>query len=126
MQGRGFAIAGRGDNAYQLLDIEDLCAAIYACIAGQRDTVNETFNLGATAYGTIRADIQAVLDHAGHGQKVTNRPFAASPVAGDAITKESVLDTDYISRTLDFAPQYSNAQTLIRNYNWYIANMHRF
>ncbi len=126
VNGKGFAISGRGSNHYQLLDVEDLCAVIHLCLTAQRDLVNDTFNVGAVAYGTIRDDLQAVLDYAGHGQKVTNRPFASSPVTGESITKESVIDTAKVAREIGFSPQYSNAQALIRNYEWYIANMHRF
>lgn len=125
LAGKGFALNGRGDTHYQLLDVDDLCAAVLSAMTGQRDMVNETYNLGARDYGTIRADVQAVLDHAGRGGQVTNRPFASSPVPGESIMKESVIDTAQAVAELGFAPQYSNAQALIRNYEWYAANKHR-
>lgn len=119
-----FALNGRGDNHYQLLDVDDFAGAVLAAMTGQRDMVNETYHIGATEYGSIRADLQAVLDHAGGGQ-VTNRPFAPSPVPGEVITQESAIDVAQAADELGFTPQYSNAQALIRNNAWYAANRHK-
>ncbi len=76
--GRNFPLLGMGDNRYQLLDVEDLCHAIYLCATGERSLVNDTFNVGARQFGTMRDDFQAVLDHAGHGKRVIG--FPARPV----------------------------------------------
>ena len=76
--GHGFPMIGNGDNRYQLLDVEDLCSAIYLCCTLDRDVVNDTFNIGAEEFATMREDYQAVLDHAGHGKKI--RGFPAAPM----------------------------------------------
>ena len=65
--GHNFPLLGRGDNLYQLLDVEDLCDAIYLCATADRATANDTFNVGAAEFGTMRENFQAVLDHACHG-----------------------------------------------------------
>ena len=52
--GRGFPILGNGDNRYQLLDIEDLCEAIYQCAVLDADRVNDTFNIGAKEFTTTK------------------------------------------------------------------------
>ena len=72
--GRNFPVLGRGDNRYQLLDVEDLCRAIYLCATAERELVNDTFNIGAETFGTIREDFQAVLDHAGRGGRIIGVP----------------------------------------------------
>ena len=72
--GHNFPILGRGDNPYQYLDVEDLCDAIWLCTTLPRDTVNDTFNIGAKEFGTPRTDFQAVLDYAGHGKRVIPIP----------------------------------------------------
>src|SRR5439155_23270277 len=76
--GSGFPLIGQGHNKYQLLDVEDLCDAIDACLIGKADTVNDVFNVGAKVFGSMREDFQAVLDHAGHGRKV--RALPAAPI----------------------------------------------
>ncbi|MBU0671738.1 MAG: NAD-dependent epimerase/dehydratase family protein, partial [Candidatus Margulisbacteria bacterium] len=39
--GRGFPMIGSGKNRYQLLDVEDLCEAIYLCLALDNKIVND-------------------------------------------------------------------------------------
>ena len=45
--GKNFPMIGSGNNRYQLLDVEDLCEAIYLCLTLDADAVNDTFNIGA-------------------------------------------------------------------------------
>src|SRR5919107_1737050 len=74
--GKNFPVLGSGNNRYQLLDVEDLCAAIWLAATGDRDKVNDTFNIGAKEFTTMKEDYQAVLDYAGHGKKVVGFPAA--------------------------------------------------
>jgi len=76
--GKNFPVIGSGDNRYQLLDVEDLCDAIYLAATLNRSIVNDTFNIGAKAFGTMKEDFQAVLDHAGFGKRIIT--FPAGPV----------------------------------------------
>jgi nucleoside-diphosphate-sugar epimerase len=140
--GRGFPIPGNGKNRYQLLDVEDLCAAIYLCATLESERVNDTFNVGAKEFTTIREDYQAVLDTAGFGKKIVMIPagpaiFALqvlealrlSPVykwAYGTITTDSFVSIEKAERVLGWKPQYSNKNALVRNYRWYLENMHKF
>ena len=136
--GRNFPVLGSGDNRYQLLDVEDLCRAIYLCATSDRDLANDTFNVGAKEFGTMRSDFQAVLDHAGHGKGIIG--FPAQPVIWalkvleylrlsplyrwvyDTAAKDSFVSIERIETRLGFVPKYSNREALIRNYEWYLAN----
>jgi len=138
-EGHGFPMLGRGNNLYQLLDVEDLCAAIYLCLTLPDEVVNDTFNIGAKEFRSLRDDFQAVLDHAGHGKKI--KCFPAGPVVAvlklleklklsplykwiyETIDKESFVSIEKAEKKLGFVPQYSNAQALIRNYDWYVAHL---
>lgn len=136
--GHHFPILGQGNNPYQYLDVEDLCQAIWACAALPRAAVDDTFNIGAKIYGTPRSDFQAVLDRAGHGKRIISlpvRPAVAilrvleamhlSPLYRwiyETFDKESFVSIDKAERVLGFAPRYSNAESLIRNYDWYVAH----
>jgi nucleoside-diphosphate-sugar epimerase len=140
--GKNFPIPGKGDNLYQYLDVEDLCDAIYLTATLDRDLVNDTFNIGAKEFGTVRQDFQSVLDYAGFGKKVVSIPIAPavfalqvlnklglSPVyawAYGTVTKESFVSIEKAERVLGYRPKFSNKQALIRNYEWYLANLATF
>jgi nucleoside-diphosphate-sugar epimerase len=140
-EGRNFPVLGAGGNRYQLLDVEDLCRAIYLCATADRDLVNDTFNVGAEIFGTMREDFQAVLDRAGQGGRIIGVP--ARPVIWalrilerarlsplyewvyETAAKDSFVSTERIRTRLGFVPAYSNREALIRNYDWYVANRDR-
>ena len=77
--GRGFPLIGSGENRYQFLDVEDLCAAIFLSATLEKEKVNDTFNIGASEFSTMKEDFQAVLDFAGYGKKLSlSRPHLSS------------------------------------------------
>lgn len=134
--GRNFPVLGRGDNPYQYLDVEDLCAAIWLCATLPCERVNDTFNIGAKEFGTPRSDFQAVLDRAGFGKRIVSIPAGPAILAlrlleklnlsplyawiYETAGKESFVSIEKAERILGFAPKYSNRQALIRNYEWYL------
>jgi nucleoside-diphosphate-sugar epimerase len=136
--GRNFPLLGSGNNRYQLLDVEDLCAAIYLCATMDREQVNDTFNVGAKEFGTMRADFQSVLDHAGFGRRIIGLPagpailtlkaleiFGLSPLyqwVYETAATESFVAVERIETRLGFRPRYSNREALIRNFDWYLAH----
>jgi nucleoside-diphosphate-sugar epimerase len=140
--GRGFPMIGNGNNRYQLLDIADLCQAIWLCSTLEDDVVNDTFNIGAGEFTTMKQDWQAVLDHAGHGKKVKGFPawpmiwtlrlldkLGVSPLykwVYETASKDSFVSIDKARRVLGYDPQYSNQDALIRNFEWYLANLESF
>lgn len=142
LDGRHFPVLGNGRNRYQLLDVEDLCEAIYLTLTLPDERVNDTFNIGAKAFGTIRDDYQAVLDHAGKGRRIIGTPAApaiwalrileklnVSPLYAwvyETAAKDSFVSIERAEQKLGFTPQYSNKQALIRNFEWYIANRAQF
>jgi len=140
--GRHFPLPGSGNNLYQLLDVEDLCEAIYLTMTLPGEQVDDVFNIGAKEFGTVRSDFQAVLDRAGRGRRIIGFPegpataalallrgLRLSPVykwAYGTVAKESFVSIEKAERVLGFTPRYSNTQALIRNYDWYLANLSRF
>jgi len=75
-QGRNFPVIGSGANRYQLLDVEDLCDAVYLCATLNTAKVSDVFNVGAAEFATMREDFQAVLDWAGLGKRIVSLPAA--------------------------------------------------
>ena len=140
--GHNFPMIGSGNNRYQLLDVEDLCEAIYLCSSKDKKSVNDTFNIGAKEYTTMKEDYQAVLDKAGFGKKIIGLPalpvvwglrflelLRISPLykwVYETASKDSFVSTEKAERKLGWKPKYSNKQALLRNYKWYIENLKHF
>lgn len=140
--GHGFPVLGRGDNSYQLLDVEDLCEVIWLCLTLDQHRVNDTFNVGAKQFGTMRDNLQAVLDRAGHGQHVVSLPVGPavwllrwlealklSPLYRwiyETAYQDSVVSIERLQSSLDYTPRYSNRDALVRNYDWYVAHRQEF
>lgn len=137
-RGHNFPVLGSGDNLYQLLDVDDLNQAVLLCATRPDDLVNDTFNVGAARYGSLRASFQAVLDRAGHGKRVIGVPATPaiwtlraleamnlSPLYKwiyETAGKDSFVSIDKLTDRLGYAPLHSNEEALIRNYEWYLAN----
>jgi len=140
--GKGFPMIGNGKNRYQLLDVEDLCEAIYLCATLDEKVVNDTFNIGAKEFTTMREDYQAVLDYAGYGKKIVGLPekpiiwtlrileaLKLSPLykwVYETASKDSFVSIEKAERVLGFKPKYSNKDALIRNYQWYLDHLDEF
>lgn len=137
--GHHFPVIGKGNNRYQFLDVEDLCQAIHLCMTLPEETVNDTFNIGAKEFTTIKEDYQAVLDEAGFGKRTIG--FPAKPMIWtlrilerlhisplykwvyETASKDSFVSIEKAEKVLGFAPKYSNQDALLRNYRWYIDNL---
>lgn len=140
--GKGFPMIGRGNNRYQLLDVEDLCDAVYSCIELDEKLVNDTFNIGAKEFTTMKEDYQAVLDEAGFGKKIVALPekpviftlrfleaLKLSPLykwVYETASKDSFVSIEKAEKILNFSPKFSNKDALVRNYRWYLENLESF
>jgi nucleoside-diphosphate-sugar epimerase len=133
-EGRRIPILGDGSNRYQLLGVEDLVEATVG--AAEADVAGETFNIGATEFGTVRSDLESLIDNAGSGSRL--RPVRARPaeLALRALEllrlsplaewhyrtahRDSYVDVSKARRLLGFAPRLSNATALCETYDWYL------
>ena len=103
---------------------------------------NETMNIGADRYQTLNQDMQALFDHANSGSRLWHLParpgeFALrglelahlSPLAAwhyGTMWRDSYVEVDKAKRLLGWQPQYSNAEALIRAWDWYVENKGRY
>jgi nucleoside-diphosphate-sugar epimerase len=138
-EGRRIYMLGNGSNRYQLLAVEDLVEAVLR--AGEADVAGETINVGATSFGTVRSDLQALIQHARSSsrlQPVPARPaelvlrllelLRISPLAEwhyRTAHRDSYVDVAKAERLLGFSPRLSNEQALCETYDWYLANRGR-
>jgi nucleoside-diphosphate-sugar epimerase len=139
-EGRRIYVLGDGDNLYQLLAVEDLVDAVVRA-ATSPVAANETFNVGATEFGTVREDLDALIAHAHSRSRL--RPVPArpaelvlrglellrlSPLAEwhyKTAHRDSYVDVGRAQRLLGWLPRLSNSRALIETYDWYLANRGR-
>ena len=135
--GKRIPVLGSGHNLYQLLEVDDLCDAVWRAATAPAALANATFNVGAARFGTVREDLGALCAFAGSGARVFPVPAWPAKLALRALEavnlsplyrwvygtadKDSYVSTARIQKVLGWAPRYSNAEALIRAYEWYLA-----
>ncbi|MDX6386319.1 MAG: hypothetical protein QOD85_121 [Gaiellaceae bacterium] len=139
-EGRRIYTLGKGNNRYQLLAVEDLVDAIVR--AGQEPkAARETFNIGATEFDTVRADLQGLIDHAGSASRLRPVPVKPAEIALRGLEllrvsplaewhyktahRDSFVDVTKAQSLLGWEPRLSNRDALIETYDWYLANRGR-
>jgi nucleoside-diphosphate-sugar epimerase len=138
-EGRRIPILGDGSNRYQLLAVEDLVEATVS--AASAPVAGETFNIGATEFGTVRSDLEGLIAHAGSRSRLRPVPVRPAELALRALElarlsplaewhyrtahRDSYVETAKAQRQLGFAPRLSNEQALCETYDWYLANRDR-
>ena len=134
--GRRIYVLGDGSNRYQLLAVEDLVEAVVLAASG--GVAGEAINVGAADFGTVRADLQALIDHAGSTSRLTPIPARPAEIALRALElarvsplaewhyktahRDSFVDVTKAERLLGWHARYSNADALRRTYDWYLAH----
>jgi len=130
------AIRGCGPEVAWLV-----CFAVVPGAAEAPEAAGETFNVGATDFGTVRSDLQALIDHAGSSSHLRPVPVKPAELALRALElarlsplaewhyktahKDSYVDVSKAQRLLGWQPRLSNSATLIETYDWYLANRER-
>lgn len=135
--GRNFPVLGRGDVRVQMFALEDLVEVVGTVLDAPEDIANDTYNVGAAEFSTLREDFQAVLDAAGHGRRVVSLPIGPalavlralqwarlSPVYGRLLSKlrgDSYVSIDKARDRLGFKPRFSNREAILRTFDWWLA-----
>lgn len=134
--GKRIPLLGSGRNRYQLLDVDDLSDAIWRAATAPVERANQVFNVGAARFGTVNDDVGALCAHAASGARVFPVPawparavlrileaMNLSPlyrwIYGTA-DKDSFVSIGRIQQALGWNPRFSNAEALIRSYDWYL------
>ena len=134
-EGRNFPVLGRGDVRIQMFAVEDLVECVATVLTAPPEVANDTYNVAAAEFGTLREDFQAVLDAAGHGRRVVSIPAGPavaalrllerarlSPVYDRLMHKlraDSYVSTDKARERLGWQPRYSNQDAMLRTYQWW-------
>ena len=136
-EGRRIPILGNGDNRYQLLAVEDLVDAVVRRF--EAPVGGEALNIGAGSFGTVRDDLQALIDHAGSGSWLRPVPVEPAELSLRALElarlsplaewhyrtahKDSFVSIEKARDLLGWEPRLSNAETLCATYDWYLAHL---
>src|SRR5262245_1763664 len=136
-EGRRIYVLGDGSNRYQLLAVEDLVDAIVRS-GSKRAAAGATINVGAKEFGTVRSDLQALIDHAGSSSRITPVPVRPAELALRGLElarlsplvewhyktahRDSYVDASRAEELLGWKPRLSNAEALIETYDWYLAH----
>ena len=132
-------VVGSGKNRYQLLEVSDLVSAIYSCISHKnKNEVNTAFNVGASEFKTVKADLLAMFKKVGSKSKILSTPafpikialmifeyFKLSPLykwVYATADKDSFVSIEKISNITHWKPKYSNTESLVKAYRWYEEN----
>ncbi len=134
-EGRHFPVLGKGHVRIQMLGVRDLVDAIGVLAHAPAEPANDTYNVAAAEFGTLREDFQAVLDEAGHGRRIIPIPAGPalavlrllerarlSPVYGRLLNKlrnDSYVSTAKIQERLGFRPRLSNRDAILDTYRWW-------
>jgi nucleoside-diphosphate-sugar epimerase len=133
-RGDAIPLLGTGQARYQLVDVRDLATGVVSLAASSAEGV---FGFGATRFGSILEDFEALGVHAGTGAR--SRPFpavlgraalrtielAGLPPLGEwhydvAGERDSIIDVSRAVSELDWHPRYSNSEALTDAYDWYV------
>jgi nucleoside-diphosphate-sugar epimerase len=138
--GRRIYMLGNGRNRYQLLAVEDLVEAVVLA-ARKEGVAGEAINIGAQQFGTVRDDLQALIDHAHSTSRLTPVPARPAEIALRALElahlsplaewhyktahRDSFVDVSKAERLLGWHARLSNAEALCETYDWYLAHRDR-
>ena len=128
-------VLGTGTNRYQLLDIRDMAEGVRLLEGSENSGV---FHFGAEQYGTVREDLQAMIDHARTGATLRFMPASLSKTAlrivelagltplsewhyHSANKRDSVADIRRAQQELGWHPTRNNVQALTEAYDAYTA-----
>ena len=135
--GANVPLVGWGNNKYQLLHVKDLVRAIELMLERDEEEVNDTFNVGADEFGTMKEDFQAPIDYAGTGKRTVGTPATLTVFALRVLEKlnlsplypwvyETAHEDSYVSveklKNLGWEVKYSNQEALVETYEWYLEN----
>lgn len=132
-EGRKVPILGNGENYYQLLDVNELCQAIYLMLKSKYR--NQTYNIGAKKFGTVREDLEYVIKKSKTKAKLIFIPakpvqsilslleiLKLSPLAAwhyQTANLDSYVDCKKAKRLLGWKSVVSGRDVLLDAYKWY-------
>ena len=136
--GKKVPVIGNGNNRYQLLEVDDLTKLIDSILKSDKKEKNDTFNIGAERFSTVKEDVGKLCEYAKTGARVMTTPgglvkgvlslfekLGLSPLyqwVYETADRDSFVSIQKAQDCFGWKPAYSNAEALIRSYQWYEQN----
>ncbi len=128
-------ILGSGRNIFQFTHVSDMADA---CLKAAEFTGSDLFNVGCEDVLSVREELETLIRHAKSHSRIISLPARAarvclklfslagvSPLVEEQFAiadKNFKLDTSRAKQALGWAPRYSDVESLIQAYDWYVAN----
>lgn len=129
-------IIGKGDNIFQFTNVFDM---VSACMKAAEYEKSDLFNIGSEEVSLVKDELISLIKHAKSKTRVISMPASIargslralsllriSPLVNEQFAiadKNFKLDTEYARQKLNWRPLYSNLDSLIQAYDWYISNV---
>lgn len=135
--GSPIPLIGGGSNRLQLLDVSDLVDFLILLLNAPNELFNDDYNIGTNSFTTLKNDIGYVIQKTGSTSKIVAIPPIYRPLLAlcniigftpitffhlNTIDRDFYFDTTKAERTLGWKPRFSNAEGLLRSYEWYQKN----
>jgi len=132
--GKMIPVLGDGTNRFQLMEVRDLVEAV--SLAALKGRHGEVYNVGASDFGTVNQDLEALLNYASTGSSILHIPskpakailgilsaLHLSPVyrwVYDTADQDSFVSIEKAQKELGWCPRFSNKEAMISTYAWYL------
>lgn len=126
-------ILGKGNNLYQLLEVNDLIQAIDSALTTRIS--GQIFNVGAEKFGTWREDLGSLIKHAKSKSKIVALPVLPTQIALSILEflnlsplvawhyktfpVDSYVSIEKAKKKLSYKATKSNQDILKESYDWY-------
>jgi nucleoside-diphosphate-sugar epimerase len=136
--GADVPVLGSGDNLFQFVHADDVADA--SLRAAERPGA-AVYHIGAERFGTMRADLEALCEHAGTGSRVRSIPAAPAAAALHAgallrltplapyhwllYGREMWFDVTPAKEELGWRARWSNEELLCDSYDWFLEHRHQ-
>jgi nucleoside-diphosphate-sugar epimerase len=136
-RGKRVYLVGGGDNKFQMISGRDVAKAAISASESEK-AIGEIYNIGTDKFGTMREAYNDLIDYAETGSAVTGLPriptkfgmwildeLDLSPLTTfhyKTIDKDFHFDISKAKSDLEWEPEDSNADCMIRGYDWYTNN----
>jgi len=131
-------IIGKGRNVFQFTNVFDM---VSACIKAAELQGSDLFNIGSDNVLSVQDELMALIRHVKSKSWIIRLPaslarlalrvlsfFKLAPLVDEQFMIADInfkLDTMHAHKKLDWHPVYSNVDSLIQAYDWYVANVNK-